>query len=272
MTRQVVRAAITAAGALCLAGIWFALSQQRLAAPHAGGHAAGHAGAMAWSVALFAVPGLLAMFPCLMQMSIALVAVVTALPQAQKRQQRAARWTQFLAGYVGIYALVGAGIGLFAETAPQWLPQFRVVGGVLLALLGVWLAGLVAGRPARRCRGPIGLFLRLPPGGQPAAAGAAFAVYCSGCCAPYMYGAALLAGALGSVWHSTSVAVLFALGTAVPLALPALSAGVAGRMARGIAPLAPRLARVSGFILMLLGILITVEGTLLAALAAVPGD
>lgn len=60
--------------------------------------------------------------------------------------------------------------------------------------------------------------------------------------------------------------MLFALGTLVPLSLPAISGGFARQALKVIAPAGPNLARLSGHLLMAAGALIVLDAALFPAL------
>lgn len=227
------------------------------------------------TLAAFLAGAVAVMLPCLLQMSLVLTSVVTGLSPEALGAERPSPWRRalapvgaFLGGYAAVYALAGAAVGAAGQAFLAYLPWLRAASGVLLLALGVSLLGLLPYRPGSRCRGPLGFLLRLPAGRGPAAMGASFAVYCAGCCGPYLHALALLAGGTGSPARSAGVVLLFAFGTLLPLLLPALSFRAAATLSRQAALWAPALSRASGCALVLLGTLLVVEGPLLAALAS----
>lgn len=261
-----------------VSALWLTLSLYRAGS---GGHGTAalaplfdQRGPGALVLATFVVGALTVMLPCLLQMSIVLTSVLTGLAPEVLRAENLSPWRRtmapvgaFLGGYTFVYALAGVAIGAAGRAFMDYLPWLRASSGILLLVLGVSLLGLLPHRLGAGCRGPLGFLFRVPAGRGPAAMGASFAVYCAGCCGPYLYALALLAGATGSPGKSAAVVLLFALGTVLPLILPALSFRGAAAFSGRVARWTPALARASGIALLVLGALLLVEPPILAALS-----
>lgn len=225
-------------------------------------------------IGTFLVGAFTVMLPCLLQMSIVLTSVVTGLAPRILSAATLSPWGRtlgpvgaFLGGYAAVYTVAGAAIGMAGQLFLAYLPWLRVSSGVVLLVLGISLVGLLPFRLGSSCRGPFSFLFRTPIGRGPAAMGASFAVYCAGCCGPYLYALALLAGAIGSPGKSAAVVLLFALGTVLPILLPALSFRGAAALSRRAARWIPHLSWASGIALMVLGALLVLEPPFLAVLA-----
>lgn len=156
-------------------------------------------------------------------------------------------------------------IGLVGQVFLDQANLLRAGSGALLILFGAVSLRLLPVKLASSCRGPFSFLLRSPAADRPAAMGASYAVYCAGCCGPYLYGMALLAGAVGSWWKSAAVVLAFALVMAVPLLLPALSYRAGRKLSDHLQRWAPSLTRASGLALLVLGSLMVMELPVLLA-------
>ncbi len=280
MTRAISRrrpdrgSLITAALVTSGCALWLAFSLHRAMESHHGVTAFARAVTRTGGgVALAALPvtGLIAMLPCLLQMSVVLTAVAGTAPQPGADPRRGpgalSGAARVLLGYLAVYTAVGLVLGSVGRLFLAELPLWRALAGLLLVLLGLAAADLLPVRLVRRCRGPIGFLLQGPHPGRPLAMGAAFAVYCAGCCGPYLYALAAVAGSTGSPWRSAALAAAFATGTALLLALPTLALPAARALVRRLGQGLPDLARVCGLVLAGIGVLLILEETLLPRLA-----
>jgi predicted metal-binding membrane protein len=101
----------------------------------------------------------------------------------------------FLAGYLSLYALMGAGLfgliyAIFQLGALiPWLAQFSLVGvAAVLFLAGVWQLSSLKAKSLTNCVSPMGFFLTHSKKGPVGALrmGAEHGAYCVGCCWLYM--------------------------------------------------------------------------------------
>jgi cytochrome c biogenesis protein CcdA len=160
--------------------------------------------------------------PCIMQM----VLVFSGVGAGMTGRFRG-RW--FFAGYVGVYVALGGLAAMLGGVAGrlQLAGLLQVVGGVAVAFIGLHLLGALRGRFFKPCGSAIAFALR---GGRlhrlgRASTGAAFAIYCAGCCGPLLYPLFVFSVASGSWLVGAAVAGGFALAMALPV-------GVLGALGR----------------------------------------
>ncbi len=183
--------------------------------------------------ALLAVSALLAMAPCLLQMTVILVGLwcqtglfgLDALPPTSRLHRAAPAALAFLAGYVGLFLPAMLGLALTARHAGPWITGLRAVGGAVLLLLAARALGVGPrpwrSHPAGGCAGPGSLLARQGVS-RPARLGASYAIYCTTCCAPYLLGGTLVAATPSGGWPWLGpIAAHLALAF-LPVALPLL--------------------------------------------------
>jgi cytochrome c biogenesis protein CcdA len=222
--------------------------------------------AAALGVAL-APAALAAMAPCLLQLAAALVAAVagvtaTSAPLGLRRAGLA-----FAGGFLAVYAAAALAVGLAGELLAPWAFLLRAIGGALLALLGLALLRVLPRRAAPGCKGPRWLILTGRASlRRPVGAGAALAVYCLGCCGPYLAGVALLGAGAGSPVAGPALLLGFAALMAALLLLPVFAVGAARRLQAALAGHGPALALLAGAPLVALGVALALEPLLVYAL------
>lgn len=207
------------------------------------------------------------MAPCLLQLALVLAttsAGVAATGDAPPWRAGLA----FAGGFLGVYALAAAAVGVLGAVLAAWAPLLQALGGALLAGLGLAVLRVLPRGVAAGCRGPRWLILTGRANlRRPLGAGAAFAVYCLGCCGPYLGGLALLGAAAGSALAATALVGGFALLMGALLLLPALGAGAGRRAQAALQRHAQPIALASGAALTALGVAIALEPVVLALLA-----
>lgn len=217
--------------------------------------------------------------PCVLPLIPTYAAVVTGMsfadlgsssPQARARARRATmtNGVVFVAGFSLVFIALGASatlLGGFLADNRVWISR---VGGVVLAVLGLHLLGVLrlpfADRTVRvdvanRPTGAAGTFL----------VGIAFGAGWTPCIGPALAGILTLSAASASVGQGVGLLAVYSLGLAVPflLATAALDRFVAG--SRRIGPWLPRLQQASGaLVLVLAALLLTDSLSRLAELAA----
>jgi cytochrome c biogenesis protein CcdA len=272
------------AGAALLLAAWLGLEAERLRAGQIGAAAgAWPAGvpftlicnlvspALAPAGALLIPAALAATAPCLLQMSAVLVAALLA-GMAREQQsagrpalRRAGVW--FGTGFMGVYALAVLGVALAGATLASYAFALRAAGGALLLLLGLAVLRVLPGALLSGCRGPRWLIasgrasLRRPLG-----AGVAFAIYCVGCCGPYLLGLALLGAGAGPGWQGAAISGGFGLAMGGLLLLPILALPASQRLARALQRHARPIAALAGALLVAIGAALVLEPALVWAL------
>ena len=134
----------------------------------------------------------------------------------------------------------------------DWLER---VGGVLVALFGLAMLGVLRGPFARERR----LLTRLPAGGgplRPVVVGVAFGAAWSPCVGPLL-GAALVAAArTGDPVQGAVLLFAYACGIGVPFVAASLGLAAAPGAMDRLKRIGPRLERVAGALLVVLGVLL----------------
>jgi len=119
------------------------------------------------------------------------------------------------------------------------------------------------------CRGPRWLIvtgkasLRRPLG-----AGVAFAIYCVGCCGPYLGGLALLGAGFGGGWEGAALTGGFALAMAALLLLPIFALPASQRLSWVVQRHARMVSTFTGTVLVAIGAALLLEPPLVWAFLA----
>lgn len=172
------------------------------------------------------IPAALAvMAPCLLQLSLVLVTAAAGVAAGNSRDLRLAGLA-FAGGFLGVYTLAALAIGGLGLALEAWALWLRVAGGVLIVALGLAVLRVLPGRMLSGCRGPRWLVLSGKASlRRPFAAGGAFAVYCVGCCGPYLAGLALLGVGATTPLQGVALVLSFGLLMGALLLLPMLALG-----------------------------------------------
>jgi cytochrome c-type biogenesis protein len=285
-TRGVIYALLAAGCSTLLVGAWAWLEVVRLRGGHGGmAQALGLSGAVGSSFALICdavgpalpylsvalIPTALAvMAPCLLQMSIVLVSAISGVA-AQAGGARPNLWRQglaFAAGFLGIYAVAALVLGLVGQGVGSYAAVLKALGGVLVLLLGLAVLRALPRTALSGCRGPRWLIMTGKATlRRPLAAGVAFAVYCVGCCGPYLSGLALLGAGSGSLWQGAALVLAFALLMGGLLLLPIFALPLSQRVGQVLARHAAPVTTVSGVTLVAIGTALALEPLVVWALA-----
>lgn len=160
------------------------------------------------------------MGPCIMQMSMVLAAFVSGIPPSQipkARRLAVGPVSWFLLGYLAIFGLAAAALMALGDQFPALQQWMRGGSGLVVAASG---ALLLSGRPAANsCEGPNGFLLRYGRW-HPVGMGAAYALYCAGCCGPYLAGVGLILAGRGLSGGAAVGSLLLALVMAAPVVVP----------------------------------------------------
>lgn len=163
----------------------------------------------------------------------------------------------YVAGFATVFVLLGVGAGGLGSRVQAADRPLEIAGGVLLVILGLFLAGLLRwGLLARERR--VELPARLRRAG-PAAAfplGVVFGVGWTPCVGPYLGTALTLAGVGGHAVEGGVLLLAYALGLGMPLVLVALAGASLPDAGRWAARVAGPLARVGGVVMVALGVVL----------------
>jgi cytochrome c-type biogenesis protein len=220
------------------------------------------------SAAIALVAGLLSFLsPCVLPLIPSYVGFLTGMSAEELGTRRGtallhALW--FVAGFTLIFVLLGASASALGALLRDWQVWLGRVGGLLVILFGLYLLGVL--RPALLTRER-----RLHLGTKPlgylgsAAVGLTFGAAWTPCVGPILGAILTLAAARSSVGEGMVLLGWYALGLAVPFLLTAVALERFLAWFQRFRPYLPWIERVSGAILIVLGILlITDRFTLLA--------
>lgn len=161
----------------------------------------------------------------------------------------------FIVGFTTVFAGLGALAGLLGSSLATFQDGVRVVGGVLIIIMGLALLGIARG-PLSRERRLIPQLPKVTGFARPYVVGVAFGAGWSPCVGPLLAAALTIAARSGGVGRGTILLCAYSLGIGVPFLVAALglasSPGLADRLRR----IGPNLERVSGVFLVALGLLL----------------
>ena len=161
----------------------------------------------------------------------------------------------FIAGFTTVFAFLGAIAGLLGSSLSTFQDIVRVVGGVVIIVMGLALLGVartVFGRERR-------LMPQLPAIGgvaRPYVVGVAFGAGWSPCVGPLLAAALTIAARSEEVGRGTILLCAYAMGIGVPFLVAALGIASSPRLAERLRRMGPGLERVAGVSLVVLGVLL----------------
>ena len=161
----------------------------------------------------------------------------------------------FIAGFTTVFAFLGAVAGLLGSSLSTFQDIVRVVGGVVIIVMGLALLGVartVFGRERR-------LIPQLPAIGgvaRPYVVGVAFGAGWSPCVGPLLAAALTIAARSEEVGRGTILLCAYAMGIGVPFLVTALGIASSPRLAERLRRMGPGLERVAGVSLVVLGVLL----------------
>jgi cytochrome c-type biogenesis protein len=161
----------------------------------------------------------------------------------------------FVLGFAAVFTALGTAAGAVGSSLDGVQNGLERVGGVVVAVFGLALLGILRGPFSRERR----LVQRLPEITgivRPVIVGVAFGAAWSPCVGPLL-GAALVAAAdAGSPGAGAALLGAYAAGIGVPFVLAALAIGGWPSIGVRLRRIAPRLERVAGGLLVVLGVLL----------------
>jgi cytochrome c biogenesis protein CcdA len=207
------------------------------------------------------VAGFAVMAPCQLQMALTLSAVLNRrqLSEPGSTAAGAARPTsEFALGYLAFYAPIATLLGVFAHLLGSWAWVAIIVGAAGSLILGLTALGLGRPRWLARCRGPLWLLASGRASFQrPLRAGAAYGRYCVSCCGPYVYALVVLAGGTRSLWLGAGLTGAYAVSMVAPtLMVAAIAPATSQRLAERAVRVSPTVERLTGLMLVGLGIVL----------------
>jgi cytochrome c-type biogenesis protein len=161
----------------------------------------------------------------------------------------------FIAGFTTVFAGLGATAGLLGSSLSTFQTGVRVVGGAVIIVMGLALLGVLRG-PLSRERLLIPTLPKVRGVIRPYVVGIAFGAGWSPCVGPLLAAALTIAARSGEVGRGTLLLSAYAAGIGVPFLLAALGLASSRTLAARLQRAGPRLERVSGFLLLALGVLL----------------
>ena len=161
----------------------------------------------------------------------------------------------FIAGFTTVFAGLGALAGLLGSSLEAFQNDVRIVGGVVIIVMGLALLGFARGPLAREKR----LIPQLPAVtgvARPYVVGIAFGAGWSPCVGPLLAAALTIAARSGGIGRGTILLGAYALGIGVPFLLAALGLASSPALADRLRRIGPNLERVAGILLVVLGVLL----------------
>jgi len=161
----------------------------------------------------------------------------------------------FIAGFTTVFAGLGAIAGLLSSSLQTFQDGVRIVGGLLIIVMGLALLGVARGPLAREKR----LIPQLPAVtgvARPYVVGVAFGAGWSPCVGPLLAAALTIAARSGGVGRGTILLAAYSLGIGVPFLLAALGLSSSPALAERLRRIGPNLERVAGILLVVLGVLL----------------
>ena len=211
-------------------------------------------------VALFGAGVASFLAPCIVPLLPAYLGIIAGEAADARDPARAVPATLiFVFGFGVVFAGLGATAGLLGSSLHHVQDVVQRVGGVVVAIMGLALLGLVRGPFSRERR----LIERVPSVGGPArpfVVGVAFGAAWSPCVGPLLAAALTLAARSGEVGKGALLLLAYAFGIGVPFVLAALGLASFPNLAERLRRIGPVLEKVAGGLLLALGILL-VTGT-----------
>jgi len=161
----------------------------------------------------------------------------------------------FIAGFTTVFAGLGAVAGLLGSSLSTFQDTVRVVGGVVIIVMGLALLGVARGVFGRERR----LISQLPAitgVARPYVVGVAFGAGWSPCVGPLLAAALTIAARSQAVGRGTILLCAYAMGIGVPFLVTALGIASSPRLAERLRRMGPGLERVAGALLVVLGVLL----------------
>ncbi len=161
----------------------------------------------------------------------------------------------FIAGFTTVFAGLGAAAGLLGSSLDTFETGIRIVGGVLIVVMGLALLGVARG-PLSRERRLIPTLPAVTGVARPYVVGIAFGAGWSPCVGPLLAAALTIAARTGQVGRGTILLIAYAMGIGVPFLVAALGLASSPRLAERLRRIGPNLERIAGGLLVVLGLLL----------------
>jgi cytochrome c-type biogenesis protein len=208
-------------------------------------------------VALFGAGVASFLAPCILPLLPAYLGIIVGETADAHDAARAVPATAvFVLGFATVFAAFGAAAGLLGSSLHQYQGTVERVGGVVIALMGLVLLGVVRGPFARERRLVPTLPGRALGTVRPFVVGIAFGAAWSPCVGPLLAAALTVASRSGQAGKGAVLLVAYAFGIGVPFMLAALGLASWPGLSERLRRAGPTIERVAGVLLVALGVLL----------------
>jgi cytochrome c-type biogenesis protein len=161
----------------------------------------------------------------------------------------------FVVGFSLVFVSLGASFSVAGQILLDYRDWIRRVGGVLIVIFGLYIAGLLNFGPFSRTKQ---WQLREKPAGYIGSfvVGLTFAIGWTPCVGPILGAILSLAGTAETVGRGIALLVAYSAGLGVPFLLSAVALGVFLRFFKRYRPFIPIVERAAGVILVAVGVLV----------------
>ena len=214
--------------------------------------------AVAFTAGLFSFlsPCVLPLFPSYLSFVTGMsVADLQADLTAAARRRVMLHSVAFVVGFSLVFVALGASFSAAGQVLMDYRDWIRQVGGVLIVIFGLYIAGLLNFGPFSRTKqwqlrekpaGYIGSFI----------VGLTFAIGWTPCVGPILGAILSLAGTADTVQRGIGLLVAYSAGLGVPFLLSALALGAFLKFFKRYRPFIPIVERGAGVILVVVGVLV----------------
>jgi cytochrome c-type biogenesis protein len=162
----------------------------------------------------------------------------------------------FVLGYTIILVALGASAGIIGQSARQWIPATRRIGGGFIILLGIHVSGLVRlPMLAQEKRFDFGGSFR-PGYWSSFVLGMLFGLAWTPCIGPLVAGILLLAGSTATLGQGAFLLSIYALGLGIPFILAAILMGTATGFIQTLSRHSRAVSMASGLLLVVMGVMV----------------
>ena len=207
-------------------------------------------------VALFGAGVASFLAPCLVPLLPAYLGIITGEASAGRDASRTVPATAvFVLGFATVFAGLGAAAGLIGSSLHHLQDIVQRVGGVVVALMGLVLLGVIRGPMMREAR----LIRTLPKVTgpvRPYVIGVAFGAAWSPCVGPLLAAALTVAADSGQAGRGAVLLLAYACGIGVPFLVASLALASWPGLSKLLRRAGSKIERVAGVLLVILGVLL----------------
>jgi cytochrome c-type biogenesis protein len=165
----------------------------------------------------------------------------------------------FVIGFSAVFIVLGASVGLIGDLLNEYKDILSKIGGVLVIVLGLQMAGVIS-IPLLSREKRFELGAKASPGYLTSALlGTVFAFAWTPCVGPILLAILALASASETAWQGASLLAVYSAGLGLPFLITALALGTVGNSLRRINRHLHIVSVVSGAFLIIMGVLLVTD-------------